>query len=172
MKEQLERLILDWDGKRTAPLAQAFATFGNGPEFVAALLELSEADADLQKGATWLLKHHLENGGTLSAEQRQALLRLLPHLLHWETRLHLLQLLPDLKLQGEEVAAAETFVRRNLNDPNTFVRAWALYGLAVLVLHDPSLKEEAVRLNQHVFETEKGAVKVRARKALELLQKK
>ncbi len=170
MTRSLRTNVSEWNGKDTAVLERLFNARSGDPEFLPELVQLC-SDTDLQRGATWLLKHFLEKKGrSLSAALTRTHLAQLPHIGDWQARLHVLQYLEHLDLQANAEKPVSDFLETTLTSDNKFVRAWAWYGLAVLAHNFPRRAEHTVqRLTGEIARETAGSVKVRIRKALKLL---
>lgn len=162
MPNDLRQALADADPRAASALEAIYHEHHRAAGFVSTLLD-SLADAGLGPSASWLIKHHLEQGARLAAG------RLCPHLgalLHWSTRLHLLQCLERLDIDAADLPALERFCRASLQASNTFERAWAYSGFALLARHRPALAEEARALVEHALATEAPSVRARLRHQL------
>lgn len=170
MRDALSSILKSWDGKATAPLEEAYADFGNHPGFLITLTEFCQTE-ELQRAATWLLKHHFDQKqGPLARDLTALHIKSLPVLAHWETKLHVLQYLEHLTLTSDDEVALCAFVDRETSNENKLVRAWAYYGLATLAQRFPEHKTAALERLHAAQETESaGSIKVRIRKALQKL---
>ncbi|MEM9631913.1 MAG: hypothetical protein AAGA50_11350 [Pseudomonadota bacterium] len=170
MRDSLAKSLKDWDGKATAPLEELFSDYREHPGFLVTLVEFCETE-ELQRGATWLLKHHHDQKlPPLPEDLTLRHLSALPELLHWEAKLHALQYLDCLIIPDGQRIIACSFVEKETDSENKFVRAWAFYGLATLANRFPDLRDEAWnRLQAAALDETAGSVKVRIRKALEKL---
>ena len=125
----LQQAVTKWDGKSAGYIADVYRGYVHVSTFVDQLVELIEAPAS-QRGATWLLKHHLEENvasdrALLDRSQLSRIYRLAPSLADWESRLHILQSIPQMPVAPADKDIVESFIRRSLRDKNKFVRAWA-----------------------------------------------
>ncbi|MES0812585.1 hypothetical protein ABLO27_24040 [Roseibium sp. SCPC15] len=168
--EALQSVLVSWDGKLTKPLEDAFAAYRSDPGFLNSLIGLSENES-CERASTWLLKHHFDTKGErLSIDQSRKHLAILPHIRHWEAKLHVLQYLEQLELPVEAETTLNDFLTEALASENKLVRAWAYYGLATLACRFPSRKMSALELLTSAQERETaGSIKVRIRKALKKL---
>lgn len=142
----LEDEIRDWDQKSAKAITEIHATHAAKPDLVDQLLVLA-AKPELETGATWLLKHQLENKlAQLDRTQTLRLTGLLPQLSGWEARLHCLQVFPHIDLPREAGDLILAFVLACSSDDNKFVRAWAYSGLHQLALAHPQSVIRRVRL--------------------------
>lgn len=171
MRDSLAKSLKDWDGKATAPLEELFADYHEHPGFLVTLVDFCETE-ELQRGATWLLKHHFDQKGPPLTDGLTRLhINSLPSLRHWDAKLHILQYFEQLRLRDDMEEALGTFVESELSSDNKMVRAWAYYDLAVLARRFPNRKEAAVEIltRAQALETA-GSIKVRVRKALAKLK--
>ena len=163
----LESELRSWDGKSAAAITKIYADHAANEDFMAGLISLA-AKPELETGATWLIKHRLEQDHEpLSSELTQKLIDLLPGLSGWEARLHCLQVFPHIALPAQKSGEILEFVLTCTRDSNKFVRAWAYSGLHQLALADPAYRDRALSLLEAAERTETAAsVKVRLRRAL------
>ncbi len=164
MNELVEH-IGQWDGKSAAAIGAVYDQFGDDPAFAATLVDLC-ALPPLQKGATWLLKRHLEQGNALDDAQTAQLFAQLGELKHWASQLHVLQSLPYLTIPASQKAAVEAFVRAGLMQRKTFVRAWAYNGLYELAVRYPEYRAEAEEAFVQALQEESASVKARIRRIM------
>ncbi|MES0885019.1 hypothetical protein [Roseibium sp. SCP14] len=169
--ETLQSVLVAWDGKLTKPLEEVFAVHRADPDFLGSLIDLSENEA-CERASTWLLKHHFDTKGEpLSFSQTRKHLASLPHVRHWEAKLHILQYLDQLEVPAEAETTISDFITEALTSQNKLVRAWAYYGLATLAYRFPKRKKAALDFLTSAQEKEiAGSIKVRIRKALKKLE--
>ena len=141
----IETELAGWDGKSTIDIDRTYTRHGKGASFVPKIIHLLQ-QLDKQKGATWLLKRHLENGRKLTTKETAAVFKLLPRLEQWETKLHILQCLSYIKIDNTEKKDVELFLRQCLADSNKFVRAWAYNGFNEISRQYPEYEEEAMHI--------------------------
>lgn len=158
----IEQEIINWDEKSSSDIRAIYTHHCGDRSFASQLTQFSQK-VDLQKGATWLLKHHLESGHKLEPNECVVLFRLLPELEHWETKLHILQCLPFMPIATREKNKVEAFLRECLIDKNKFVRAWAYNGFYVISTQYPEYKEEAKKFFEMAMKDEASSVKARIR---------
>jgi hypothetical protein len=170
MIEDLKTSLAAWDGKNTRPLLDLYEAFEHTRDWLGALVQLS-CEQDCERGATWLLKHYLESGASLPADLTDEHLCHLAPLSHWEARMHVLQYLDRLKLTDTVKTPLHIFIKEAIASDAKLIRAWGYYGFAVLARQFPEFQSEAranlIKAGQ--IETA-GSIKVRLRKALELLK--
>lgn len=159
-------ILAAWDGKRTAPLQTLFDA-AEDKDALAAQAVAYCATPLTERGATWLLKHALETGADLDAGAQSDLIDSLPALSHCEARLHVLQILDRLELDGAEVGAkVAAFLEDAVADQNKFVRAWAYSGYHALAAQSPGYEERARRLIEQALAEEAPSIQARLRKVL------
>jgi HEAT repeat protein len=83
----------------------------------------------------------------------------------WVIRMLVLRMLGRLRWEGDEVQLVRAFVLAQLQDPNTFVRAWALDALACLAVGDETLVPVASEAIAEALTAGPASVRVRARYA-------
>ena len=154
--------IANWDGKSSSDIGAIFARRCDDKGFVSQLIA-SAQNADLQPGATWLLKRHLEDGRRLRKSEVAKLFKLLPQLEHWESKLHVLQSIPYLSISKTDKKRVEKFLRECLLHTNKFVRAWAYNGFYEISLQYPEYEEEAKTFFEMAMRDEAPSVKARIR---------
>ncbi len=170
----LNSLVAAWDGKSVSTISQIYHDHKNTAEFGRHLINCL-GDAESERGVTWLIKHHLEQGWMERGEgpntnETAAMIKALPTLTHWEARLHLLQSLDHFEIPKSSAAPLATFLETAIKDNAKFVRAWAYHGWYVLADQHPTYLPQATALLEEAQSTESAAsVKVKVRKALQNL---
>ncbi|PIE43624.1 MAG: hypothetical protein CSA50_04460 [Gammaproteobacteria bacterium] len=158
----IEQEIASWDGKSSSDIDAIYSRHDNDVSFAAKLIDLFQQTA-LQKGATWLLKRHLEGNRKLEANEIAMVYRFLSRLEHWETKLHILQCIPFMPIAETEKKAVETFLRKCLIDSNKFIRAWAYNGFYEISTQYPEYKKETKQFFEMAMRDEAPSVKARIR---------
>lgn len=149
------RQIYDVNCKRT-----------NFPSTLAALL----AEQDYQRGASWLLKHHVDNGHVMGPDDAQICYTSLDQLTHWDTQLHILQTMHALPINATDKEAVHSFLTKNVASKRTLIRAWSYTGFVILARQHEEYRAETQALLKRAKEVETaGSIKVRIRKGLEEL---
>ncbi|ARU56424.1 hypothetical protein OLMES_2361 [Oleiphilus messinensis] len=154
-----------WDGKSAAAIRAVFNWYVQDVFFIDELVALL-AERQCQKGATWLLKACIEDDHTVSAQQSAIILEQIDVLACWESKLHVLQILPALKIDALHKLKLERFLRDALNAKNKFVRAWAYNGFIVLATQYPEYQPEAEKLIDNAMQDEAPSVKARIRQVM------
>ena len=161
----LKKVLLEWDGKSRDDITAIYFDFCESPDFTNSIITPIQ-DADLQNGATWLLKKHLELGESLSTPQVEQIYTSLTKLNHWEAKLHVLQSICYLSITTKQKNSVESFLRTCLTDKNKFVRAWTYNGFYELARHHPEYKNEVDAMLAEALEKEAASVKARIRNIL------
>ncbi len=159
--------LRSYDGKRVAPFRAVAEAVGEAPESaVGELVDLAGSDEmELQVGATWVLKHLAERGTALRGRSAATLLGLLGLPIAPDALLHILQTLPHMRIEADQLGALRDALLALIRSGRTFIRAWAYNGLGILAAYDPSLRNEVERLFDQAVKTESAAVKARIRHA-------
>lgn len=164
----LEADIAAWDFKSSDDIGRIYRRYSVRPSLGAQLAVLI-SEHTLERGASWLLKHHLETGWPdITPTDIATIYDLLPDLEHWEARLHFLQCIPHLPIPGSHVKPLEQFLRDAVSDKVKFVRAWGYNGWHQLGIQYPGYRPQVIELLETARASETApSVKVRVRKALE-----
>ncbi len=158
----IEHELKIWDGKSSSDIGVIYNRYSEEANFVASLIELSRYE-EFEKGATWLLKHHLENKHKLNIDEVTAIYKISLSFHAWEAKLHILQSICYMPIGEAEKNCVELFLRNCLIDTKKFVRAWAYNGFYEISLQYPEYKEEAKNLFEMAMRTETPSVKARIR---------
>lgn len=161
----LEDELAQWNGKVVEVVDDIYSRHAEAPDFAQRLVAGLE-QVDIQRGASWLLKHFFENGGALDANQISTAYATLPHLAHWETKLHILQSMPYMPIGENDLEAVEPFLKAALNDKKKFVKAWAYNGYHLLAQQHEGFRVEVDLLLQKGLVDESGSIKARIRNIL------
>ncbi len=140
------------------------------PEWTEQIIDVL-AQEETEVAGSWLLKHHLEQNGTLDREQTVRLMGLLGRVKNWQARLHVLQSIRFLTIPAAAKKKLEAFVRQGLSDEAKFVRAWAYDAFYRLAVQHPGYLPEAWRLLEQGMEEEAPSVKARVRQLLRKAEK-
>lgn len=118
-------------------------------------------EESIQSASTWLLRRYVQNGATLSPAQTAQALNVLTRNCHWEARLHILQMMDELRIPSTRVEQLWRSLLEYTTDDNKFIRAWSFHGLAVIADQHPPYRTQALKLLANA--EEEGAASVRAR---------
>lgn len=171
MNSELIFKLRQWDGVHIEYLKELYKLHSSNVDFFENLVLICTLEQDLQKTATWLIKHHYENRQKLTKHNSENLLNCCIAFENWEAKLHILQLLPFFTISNNSYIVLEEFIRKCLIDKNKFVKAWAFSGLYELTKYNPLLKPELELICQNAMESETGAIKSRVKKILISLSK-
>lgn len=157
--------VMNWDRKSASDIEQIYVAYQQTSEFESQLIDLC-LDESLSVGGTWLVKFHIEHGGSINAQDMQKVLTKLPTYDHWESKLHILQVLSHFEVSCKTRKVLEPFLKHGLSDTNKFVRAWSFNGLYELAVQYPELQQEVTDLLNLALKNEPASVKARVRKLL------
>lgn len=157
-EDALAEAIAAWDGKSKAMIAEVHDQLAEADRDYLPLLIDFVAEDELSDGATWLLKHALENGvkakdlpdiaSALVAATQSA---------RWPTQLHMLQILPMLDVSGDLRPAAQGLVFGALPAKRAMLRAWAYAGADQLAVHHADLRMRVMQILDRAREQETAA---------------
>ena len=171
MISELISKLSQWDGIHIEFLKELYNLHSSNVDFFENLVLICTLEQNLQKTATWLIKHHYDNGKNLTNHNSENLLNCCLKIENWEAKLHILQLVPFFPISNNSYVILEDFIRKCLIDKNKFVRAWAFSGLYELTKFNPLLKSELELMCQNAMKTETAAIKSRVKKILIALSK-
>lgn len=154
--------IAAWDGKSADDIAAIYQRHCDDTSLSAKLIK-SMRQVALQKGASWLLKKHMESGHSMACKQAGAVFQCLPELQHWESKLHILQCLPYMPIADTDKKRVAAFLHQCLSDNNKFVRAWAYNGFYELAVRHPEYAEQTKQFFDLALKDEAASVKARIR---------
>ncbi len=163
--------ISQWDGKTTSCLANVHDRFVRDVRYADDLLDVMR-DRSKQRAATWLIKHHLEQGGAINA---CALSDILSDqdvragvLSDKHSHLHVLQIMPLIRGALPDIAEFDDQVWQDIvaagqNSPHKFNRAWGWQGAFELLLVRHQLAgQEGMAKDALALETDRFAQDVAA----------
>ncbi len=169
MLDVAERLR-EFDGRSVEPFRDVAAMLPATPETLAVLVDVAgEREEALQIGATWVLKHLLEQGCQPPDDLGAAVVALLRSTRAPDAQLHLLQVLPRVEVPAASRRSLQSSLARLIGSPKTFVRAWAYNGYAVLGAASPAARRRALALYDRVESGEAASVRARIRHARKAL---
>ena len=162
--ESLIEALSSFDGKRIDTLEAIAGAFPASPQLLTQLCELTQSEERrMQSASTWLLRRYHQARAELSPQQTAQLLQVLLRDAYWEARLHVLQLLGDLCIPPEFVAALWAALIKQIKDRNKLIRAWSYNGLALLAHHNERYRNEALSRLAHGEQDEAASVRARIR---------
>ncbi|WP_298912595.1 hypothetical protein [uncultured Roseobacter sp.] len=163
-------MLRQWDQKSKPQIVEIYQAFKDTDDFLADLLDFCGI-ADLQGGATWLIKHHCEQTDLVFSPAEQCrFYETFEQLASWDAQLHALQTMHHVPIPKASGPALKTFLFTGIAQQNKLVRAWSYYGLALLARRFPEDKPEVLAvLDEAALQNPSGAIAVRLRKARALL---
>lgn len=162
--------IQTWDKKSKQDIVNIYEQYSGNVDFIDCLIAAAE-QADCSEGATWLLKHALENSMKLDTTQLNDFCELIETTLLWQSILHILQILPFITVPAQHQHKMMRFVRQHTEHENKFVRAWAYNGLYELANSYPEYREGLSVVFDAAEETEPPAIKARVRNVKKAIAK-
>ncbi|WP_154853512.1 hypothetical protein [Cyclobacterium xiamenense] len=166
----LKAAFMQWNGTHTAHLKNLYQENRDDPSFIPATLALLETEEAVEVSSSWVLKHHIDQGEMVSSDQVDQLVKKLAGLRFWESRLHLLQMIPQIPLTAAQAGRLEPVVRKHLSSDRPFVKASAFAAYFEIVKRFPELKNEFRLLCEDSLEKVSASVKVKIRRILKQLQ--
>ncbi|MEP2946140.1 MAG: hypothetical protein ABJN11_17245 [Lentilitoribacter sp.] len=166
----LEDDIKQWDGKSKHDISDIYAKYSAADGFLNELLKIA-TDPNCSEGATWLIKHALEQKVELDDDQINSFCELIEGVLPWQSILHILQILPFITVPKDHKHKMMAFIRDNTEHENKFVRAWAYNGLYELANTYPEYRDGLSIVFDTAEETEPAAIKARIRNVKKAIAK-
>lgn len=161
---QLEARLQHFDGKHLDSLARVAETLPLEGSTIDQLFALAErSDPAMRTAITWLLKNLRSRGTNFSAPQVTKVIEQLCAGGPWESRLQLLQMVPNLVIP---VACTDELFHSLvpvLTEGNKFVRAWAYAALHALASQHREYLREVVPLLDQGLHDEAASVRARLR---------
>lgn len=143
-------LLDDLEGRSRITMPELRAIYqreaGRG-NFTRVLAEaVASGSRQLERNGAWLLRKWVDDGGPLPAGEWELIVDGLAGVMDWVARIELCRIAaahPALLASAPAEIAA--FLRASADDPNPFVRAWALTAFHVLGQSHPAYRAEARR---------------------------
>ena len=154
--------IASWDAKNVAEIKEIYQRYRSDSDFAAQLISFFDS-AELEVGATWLLKHYLEQGGTLTKTEVARLHRSFKHLQHWSAKLHVLQCAEYWLVPKRYQQSTLAFIRSCLDHQRPFVRANAHHSFFWFANQFPEFREEVLQGFDNASTQETASVQARIR---------
>jgi hypothetical protein len=165
----LDTLLDEFDGKNIDRLVRISEAWAPDEKLLQHLVWFAEtAEGPAQVGATWLLKRYQERGVRFPESLVVRLLELLMSVNRWESRLHLLQMLPELLIPSSCAPELKQSLIGWTLHRNLFVRSWAYSGLHRLAVLYPKYRAQIAPLLERAKTQESAAVRARLRQLGEL----
>jgi len=157
-------LLLEYDRKSPTVLTEAAVKFRVCPGYFDGLAELAGDDADaVSSGATWLIKHELENGLQPQPEWVRSLAAALDRVGPWDAKLHICQSIRFISLPDDCRSSFHAWLLPLLDHSRAFLRAWALDALCRLSVEDGALGATATAALDRLAEDPAASVRARVR---------
>jgi oligoendopeptidase F len=164
MKQVLKTHLEAWEGKRVEYLIACYKEFCNTESFIENTIVLYLENSALEKPITWLLKHYYDNNNQLETKQIDLILSHANQLNHWESQLHILQLIPKFKISRKQAEMSIEFVTKALVSTKKFVRATAYEAYFEVTQVIPELKQEFKHQCELALNRESASVQVKIRR--------
>jgi hypothetical protein len=156
-------------GKNTDLLVRISEDWLPNQKLLQHLVSFAEtAEGLAQVASTWLLKRYQEAGAQFPEPLVVRLLELLSAVDPWESKLHLLQMLPGLPIPDSFAAQLKKSLMGWTLYRNLFVRSWAYSGLHRLASLYPNYRPQIVSLLDRAKNKESASVRARLRQLPEL----
>jgi hypothetical protein len=170
---QLRSLLAGGDRRSIAQSNQARAVVEKDPDLVGELVALADDPDPLVAQRALDLLEKLAHDHTDWIEPHKAVfLGPLADSGRWEIRLQIVRALPLFQWDVAERGRVEQILLQNVAQPQTFLRAWALTGLAAMAASQPALLP-VVQLHLRAFERSSSkALQARARQIRERLARR
>ncbi|MCC2605543.1 hypothetical protein [Planctobacterium marinum] len=160
-----QQALMWCDASNTQELLNTYEHFKCTRRFESKLIAcLKQTESD--RAASWILKHHLEQGFQLDEAHSIQVLDCFMLMQHWESRLHILQSLSQISIASEVSHNLFQNLKALLDNSRKFIRAWAYNGIHEVALQYPYYQSEVASLLQRVDDTEVASVKARVNKIL------
>jgi hypothetical protein len=160
----LDTLLDEFDGTNIERLVRISEDWRPNPELLQHLVRFAESgDGHSQVGATWLLKRYQETGAQFPEPLVARLLELLKTVDRWESRMHLLQMLPGLLIPNSCADQLKQSLLGWTLERNLFVRSWAYSGLHRLASLYPKFRAQIMPLLERAKTEESASVRARLR---------
>lgn len=157
--------IAEYDGKHSDSLAAVAAGVSPSQEVLAALCDfVGGEDRRAQSAASWLLRRYVEAGAVLSPQESEQVLAALIECEHWQTRLHILQMMGHVTLPASRVETLWRALGEYRQDANKFLRAWSYYAAAVVADQHPRYRDRALGWLAAAERDEAASVRARVRR--------
>ncbi len=167
--ELLKKTLLKWNGKHIDFLIDVYNTNLQYPSFINNIIEIYSTDNELEHSTSWIIKHHIDNGKALEQDQIEKMLQKTGKLNYWESQLHLLQIIPGIRLTEKQAESIEPHILKLLESEKKFVRAAAYEAYFEVVRFFPDLSTEFRTACEKALTKESASVKVKIKRILSKL---
>lgn len=153
-----------FDGRALTTLGEIEAACSGHDGYRDHLIALcDDAESPVSSGATWLLKSLLERGGTLTAEETDALCRRLAGLRDWAAQLHVCQSFRYLAIGAPQAEEVARWLSPLLTHERPFLRAWSMDALCSLADQHTAFAKAAKVAHENAGRDAAASVRARAR---------
>lgn len=160
----LKQALQICDGDSTDEMLRVYFHFRANKDFEKQLVSCL-TDTSLESAASWLLKHHLEQGFMLCDQLNDKALQAFQMMVHWEARLHILQMIKLFRIAESAVPELWQVVLQQTQENNKLLRAWSYNALYEIALQHPEYRPQAMKYLHFAEENEQAAsVLARVRK--------
>lgn len=145
-------------------LERVSAQFSHRDDYADTLIMLAaDATDTVSAAATWLIKHHLEQGRTLSPAQTGKLIENLLAITAWGAQLHVCQSIRFLDIPPNYATTLIAWLRPLRSHQRPFLRAWALDATYEVARQRENAMPEARAAVEAALADPAASVKARAR---------
>jgi hypothetical protein len=169
MKTDLKTLLQEWDGTHTEYLQAVYRSHVKDEKFFDTIIRLYLSSTQLKRITSWLIKHHYDYNNQLSQDQIIKILSHVDKLEHWESKLHILQLIPSFDLDIQNAESIEPFIKKALRSEKKFVKAAAYEAYFEIVKLKPGLQREFKSMCEEALKKESASIKSKVKKIIEKL---
>ncbi len=160
----LEEALKSFDGKATAILSEARATFGDEESLLSGLVPLAaHPESRISDGATWLIRDLLDDGVRLSPSRTEDLVGHFNAAKSWPAQLHLCQSIRHLDLPEHLATRCADWLKPLLQSDRPFLRTWSMDALQHLALRNTNLAGDAKTALDAAEQDPAASVRARAR---------
>jgi hypothetical protein len=162
--EDIRRLLTGGDRRSIADSKQVRALVEAEPALVSELVRLTrDEDRLVTQRAIDLLEKLAHDHADWIAPHKQVFIGPLASSDMWEIRLQVVRALPLFTWTPAQMKRVEAILLENVKYPQTFVRAWALDGLALISASRPALRPPVRRYLAEFGKSPSKALQARAR---------
>lgn len=161
---ELERRLLEFDGKAISVLSEARAARRTDANFLDELATFSfDARSAISDGATWILKAELESGTKLPPKVLARIVGSLDKIRSWQAALHLCQSVEMFELSPKQAKPFLKWARTYANHARPFLRAWSCHARVMIGHKFPDMRNEVALALQSAEADDAASVQARAR---------
>lgn len=162
--ETLRRLLTGGDRRSIAQSSRVRALVEKDPDLMADIARLvDDEDWLVSQRALDLLEKFAHDHPDWVEPYKQVFIGPLAESDKWEVRLQIVRALPLFEWKAAELPRVKAILRENVAHPQTFVKAWALAGLAVFAEKDSKLRPLLLRMLSAFENSSSKALQARAR---------